>query len=45
MEIVTTVINPVNNEEVEITLNVHVSVNVTEKNSVLSVTAAGYKEL
>jgi len=45
MEIVTTVINPINNEEVEITLNVNVSVNVTEKNTVLSVLASGHKEL
>jgi hypothetical protein len=45
MEIVTTVVNPINNEEVEITLNASVAVTVTESGSVLNVQAFGYKEL
>jgi hypothetical protein len=45
MEIVTAVINPVNNEEVEITLTANVAVTVTENGSVLNVHATGYKKL
>ena len=45
MEIVTTVINPIDNEEVEITLTANVSVNVSESGSVLTVHASGYKKL
>ena len=45
MELVTTVINPVNNEEIEITLTVNVMVNINERGSVLNVTAVGSKEL
>ena len=45
MEIVTTVINPIDNEEVEITLIGNVLVNVSDNGSVLTVHASGYKEL
>ena len=45
MEIVTTVINPIDNEEVEITLTAMVTVNITENGKNLTVHASGYKEL
>jgi hypothetical protein len=45
MEIVTTVINPINNEEVEVTLSVTVMVSISEDRSVLNVQAFGSQEL
>jgi hypothetical protein len=45
MEIVTTVVNPLNNEEVEVTLTVNASVNVSEIGSILNVYAVGFKEV
>jgi|LakMenEpi03Aug12_release.lakeMendotaPanAssembly.Ray.scaffolds.fasta_scaffold5127945_1 hypothetical protein len=45
MEIVTTVINPIDNEEVEVTLKVNVRVSVTDEIKILSVDAFGSKEV
>ena len=45
MEIVATVINPIDNQEVEVILNVNVIVNISDKSKVLKVSAFGTKEL
>ena len=45
MEIVTTVINPIDNQEIEVTLSVNVMVNVTDGIKILSVSAFGSKEV
>ena len=45
MEMVTTVINPVNGEEVQVTLELNVSVVVTSNTQLLTVSGFGTKDL
>ncbi len=45
MEIVTTVINPIDNQEVEVTLNVNVMVSITDESKFINVSAVGSKEI
>jgi hypothetical protein len=45
MEIVTTVINPIDNQEIEVTLGVNVMVNIIDGVKILNVNAFGSKEV
>lgn len=45
MQTTITVINPMNNEEVEVTLDVNVSVVISNESRVLNIAAFGLKEL
>ena len=45
MEMVTTVVNPVNGEEIQVTLELNVSVVVTNDTQLLTVSGFGTKDL
>jgi hypothetical protein len=45
MEMVTTVINPIDNQEIEVTLKMNIMLNIIDGAKVLNVSAFGSKEL
>jgi hypothetical protein len=45
MQTTVIVINPINNEEIEVNLDINTSVHITNESKVIQVTAFGVKEL